>query len=915
MPSLRDEISNTIERLRGRAAKKRQAEETVLATDPREGRHYGNYRILRRLGVGGMGHVYLAIDTHLGRHAALKFLSPKLKSNPEMLARLHQEARTASSLNHPNILTIYDISEADGEPFIASEFVDGVTLRQALERGAIDPRAALDIAIQIASALKPAHEAGITHRDLKPGNVMLRPDGLVKVIDFGLAKFTAQGLTAPMYEPVSAPGSIAGTVQYMSPEQARGDAVDHRTDLWSLGVMLYEMVARTKPFDGVTESHIIVAILDHTPQELKPVPGVPAGLARVVEKALSKSADKRYQTAQEMLLALKTIAEADGITRTSRLFTSAMSARPRPRSMLAAFIAGAALLALSLCWILLGGREWLLGPDWFVPSHFRQVTHTGNVALVAISPAGDQIAYVTEAAGENRLHLMHLDTRAEWTWPPYSGTTLGVTFSPDNAIVYYTVHDQREWGRLYSVKDRSAEVVTVLDDVDGPIAFSPDGSRFAFHRRADDKRTNRESIIVANTADTGDQKTLLTKFDTVVGTRVAWSSGGRIAVNLGKQTLGSEAQPAVFTFSQDGKQLGEFTDPRLRRLSGPAWIDPRSLMVFSGFGRESDDWGSGIIELSVHQKQFRFFDSPTLVSSSVTVSRDFKKIASISSTRRSTLWVADAKALNRPQQWSAGDSFDSLTWSSDDTVVHPSPRGGNITLYEVTATHPGQLLLNNNNKDCISHEPAAVPGKAAIVFASNCGAAANSSNLWLLDRTTGNLSQLTAHSTSDEQPAVAADGDTVLYNSWEMNFPYLMKLSLRMKTKSQFSSLQARNGSISPDSKRVACQIRESYDGSWRQAILSMRDGVIQKDNLPLPADANSVVRWSPDGSALDYVNARDPANIWRFPLNGSAPQPLTQLKGDPITDFHWNSDGSKLAWVSCDVKRDVVIFLRGASQ
>ena len=201
MPSLRDEITNTIKRL---AASRKppsvaapDLDETTLATDPRIGHHFGNYRILKRLGAGGMGHVYLAIDTRLGRHAALKFLSPKLKANPEMLARLQQEARTASSLNHPNILTIYDIDEAGGEPFIASEFVEGVTLRQLLERSTLDPSQSLDIVTQIASALKPAHEAGIIHRDLKPGNVMLRPDGLVKVIDFGLAKFTSQGHVAP----------------------------------------------------------------------------------------------------------------------------------------------------------------------------------------------------------------------------------------------------------------------------------------------------------------------------------------------------------------------------------------------------------------------------------------------------------------------------------------------------------------------------------------------------------------------------------------------------------------------------------------------------------------------------------------------------------------------------------------------
>ena len=192
----------------------------MLATDSREGRYYGNYRVLRRLGVGGMGHV-LSCPRHSSRPARCPQVPFSETENPTRICwrGLQQEARTASSLNHPNILTIYDIAEADGETFIASEFIDGVTLRQALERGAIGPTSALDIAIQIVSALKPAHEAGVIHRDLKPGNVMLRPDGLVKVIDFGLAKFMAHGLVAPSYEPLTDPGSVAGTFNTCRPNR------------------------------------------------------------------------------------------------------------------------------------------------------------------------------------------------------------------------------------------------------------------------------------------------------------------------------------------------------------------------------------------------------------------------------------------------------------------------------------------------------------------------------------------------------------------------------------------------------------------------------------------------------------------------------------------------------------------------
>jgi serine/threonine protein kinase len=310
MPSLREEISKTFRRLSRRGDSQPSAAslaDTIVATDPREGKHFGSYRILRRLGFGGMGQVYLALDTRLGRHAALKFLSTQLTSDPAMLLRLHQEARTASSLNHPNILTIYDIGEADGEHFIASEYVEGITLRTALQRRLVTPHIAIDVAAQVASALVAAHAAGVIHRDLKASNIMIRPDGFVKVIDFGLAKLTSAGSAHWHAEPLSSPGTITGTVDYMSPEQARGETVDHRTDLWSLGVVLYEMLSHKLPFNGDTESHVIVGILDRPVPPLPQMPSLPRGAAQVLDRALVKERNKRYQSAADMLVEIQAL--------------------------------------------------------------------------------------------------------------------------------------------------------------------------------------------------------------------------------------------------------------------------------------------------------------------------------------------------------------------------------------------------------------------------------------------------------------------------------------------------------------------------------------------------------------------------------------------------------------------------------
>jgi serine/threonine protein kinase/Tfp pilus assembly protein PilF len=287
-----------------------------FATTVRSGALIGHYRIESLIGVGGMGEVYLARDERLGRKAALKLLPDSLTTDATQLSRFKNEARSASALNHPNILTVYEIGTEGNVQFIATEFIEGVTLRASLASGRISPNAALEIAVQVASALAAAHEAGVVHRDIKPENIMLRPDGYAKVLDFGIAKLTAQrpvGTTALLQ---TRPGLVLGTAHYMSPEQARGQNVDARSDIWSLGVVLYEMVGGSPPFRGETPSDCIASILT---KELPPLsgllPDVPVELEAILRKALRKNSDERYQTIKEMLADLRNLKgelEAEG---------------------------------------------------------------------------------------------------------------------------------------------------------------------------------------------------------------------------------------------------------------------------------------------------------------------------------------------------------------------------------------------------------------------------------------------------------------------------------------------------------------------------------------------------------------------------------------------------------------------------
>ena len=311
------------------------------------GQTIGHYKISKRIGSGGMGEVYLAIDITAGRKAALKLLPARFTGDAGRLKRFQQEARAVVGLNHPNILTVYEIGEDQSTYYIASELIEGETLRQRLGRGGMALSETIDVAVQVASALAAAHEAGIVHRDIKPENIMLRRDGYVKVLDFGIAKLAEQEV------PVAIPtdealllvetnlGSILGTVRYMSPEQARGAPVDQRTDIWSLGVVLYEMVAGHAPFTGETPRETMRSVLETEPPPIANyISQIPDELQQIITKALRKDRTERYQSAHELLEALQNL-------RRGMEFKAALGRSTSARSWLRWTVMTAALLALA----------------------------------------------------------------------------------------------------------------------------------------------------------------------------------------------------------------------------------------------------------------------------------------------------------------------------------------------------------------------------------------------------------------------------------------------------------------------------------------------------------------------------------------------------------------------------------------
>ena len=457
----------------------------------------GHYRILERLGKGGMGEVFLADDTKLGRQVALKVLTEELASDGDWRQRFEREARAVAALNHPNIVTIHSVEEAERRPLPDARAGGRRHAGVAHPAGGLPLDKILAFAIPLTDAVGAAHQRGITHRDLKPVNVMVTSDRRIKVLDFGLAKLAeneqaAMGVTMPAADLTGA-GRIMGTTAYMSPEQAEGKAVDPRSDVFTLGVMLYEMAVGERPFKGDTQVSLLSSIIKDTPTAVTDLKKeLPRDLARIVGHCLAKDPEDRYQTAKDLrndLRSLKTDLDSGAVQAESGVSAAGDG---EPATVQPGGDHGGrwrvAVIGLG-AWAAMRSRG--AAPAAAVESKgafdavtLTRLTTTGTAGLAAISDDGRYVAYVVAEEGKQGLWLRQVATSSNvQIVPPADMRFSGVTFAPDGNYVYYASYPRGEqYGALYQVPVLGGSARRIVEDVDGIVSFSPDGSQFAFVR-------------------------------------------------------------------------------------------------------------------------------------------------------------------------------------------------------------------------------------------------------------------------------------------------------------------------------------------------------------------------------------------------------------------------------------------------
>ncbi|HEV8139141.1 MAG TPA: protein kinase, partial [Pyrinomonadaceae bacterium] len=601
---------------------------TLITSQPAElkkGITVGAYEIVSFISRGGMGEVYLAHDRRLGRKVALKILPSSFTKNQERLRRFEQEARAASALNHPNIITIYEILKSESTHVIATEYVEGETLRQRLSRAAIGLADALTISIQVADALSAAHRAGIVHRDIKPENIMLRPDGYVKVLDFGLAKLAQQPDDVPAEEAVTkqvrtGSGVIIGTAGYMSPEQARGKTVDARSDIFSFGAVIYEMVTHRKPFDGETPSDVLASILKTDPPPVSQLlSDAPPELTNIIARALQKNPDDRYQLIGDLLSDLKSLkqdlefqarlVQSTGSGTSSARATTGVATSAAVPAAQTAEDAGAvtmisqalsvelkrhrfrfALTGLVALVIVVGGAIGLYKllnrskRQHFASTTLTRITNSGKVIDARLSSDGNYLVYCLSDANKQSLWIRQVSSpNDKMIVPPAAVGFFGLTFSPDGREIFYIVKANFDAGTLYRAPILGGTPVKILEKIDGPVTFSPDGRRMAFVR-GNFPAEDQSALLLANLDGSGEQSLAVKKkperFAPIFFTQPSWSPDGKL-IAASVFTVGGQSR--VLAFAVDGGPEINLT-PEPWPFSGAVqWLpDMSGLLVVAG---------------------------------------------------------------------------------------------------------------------------------------------------------------------------------------------------------------------------------------------------------------------------------------------------------------------------------------------
>jgi serine/threonine protein kinase len=887
----------------------------------------GHYRVTRRLGRGGMGVVYEAEDQKLRRFVAIKILPEATRSDPAALERFWREARAASSLNHPGICTIHELNESGDQPFIVMELLEGQSLDKLDYRRAMPYPKVLDFGVQVADALDAAHRKGILHRDIKPGNIFVSPSGQVKILDFGLAKFedadsnlasTLRGdgnetVAAQVFaQQLTSPGSTLGTIAYMSPEQARGEALDARSDVFSLGVVLYELATGQHPFIGSTTAVTFDRILNAAPTAPISVnPELPLEFEGVLNNALEKDREIRCQSAAELRVDLKRLQRKSSEGHAGRPIRPDAGVQvgiaPPPANKSRTLPAALIVLAVVVTAGLLGWRLWPR-PMPFSSMFVSQITNTGTLERIAISGDGKFLAEVKNDAGQRTVWIRNLATNTDTQiLSAYPSQYLGLTFSPDANYLYFTreTPDNGVVSRIYTMPVFGGTPRQIVLDVDSAPSLSPDGSRFVYLRWTPDRKDQYSEIHIADKDSSNDQLlyTSIHKTEAPVwsprGDEIAWieATGTTTAV----VTILDRASKRVRTIAQP---KGAAFDRKDQGYSDLAWLGDDRHLLFLYSKAHSDREQIGILDIAGNG--FRTLTNDVNAYSQLAVTADGKTLATVLTNVDSSLAYYKGDGGKMISSMPLRITPTSLAWADEDRLFLIT-RGIGISQLErnagtVQPIDTGDLDIGRYIDTC----------QDGYILFTAIPKNAEEPRLFRMNGDGSEITQLTGAG-SARAPFCTPDSQKAYFtirDQADVLLAALWSVPLAGGTpRKEFEAHTFGSFLLTRDAKFTELILAHNLTESLDIVDLTSRR-IVHRLPMDLSYSEGASPLFSPDGKAIVEGASSKSGNTLRYqPIDGSPAHSMIDPTHNAITDFAWSPSGSKLGVLQLRKSSDVVLI------
>ncbi|MBX3289409.1 MAG: serine/threonine-protein kinase [Acidobacteria bacterium] len=871
------------------------------------GASIGPYQVKRSIGSGGMGNVYLATDTRLNRDVAVKSLPPDMLDDAGLIKRFENEAKAAAAINHPNVATIFTVEKIDDRPLITMEFVDGTTLDELIPENGVGVRLFLEWFVPITDALSRAHESGIIHRDIKPGNIMITRTGTPKILDFGLARFEQRDISGDVHDTgLTHSGQILGTPAYMSPEQAEGNELDQTTDIFSLGVVMYQALTGKRPFPGDNNAQVVSNLLRSDPEPInRSRPDVPSDIVRLTEKCLSKSRRSRPASMAEVNKTLAGVKARLGgdLSTSSSLRRFYREFRTGSPSWLIAAGVFVLLAAVAASFLFRVSKE----DSSFSTSNItpRQLSQTNNIVYAHITPDGNSMVYNTIEENERRaMWIRRIDDRNSlrllepqdvWFWG-------GLAVSPDNSHIYYvTAERTARHGSLYRISSLGGQPRKLADTVNDLGSLSPDGSRVLLVRYGDVAQ-----LISVNAMDGGDEQVILSGEPGDIFRDPAFSAdGSRIYYSL-VENVGGREMWSLAEIPATGGTPRTIMPAQRSRINEVVALNDGSGLLINQIDANSNL--NQIFHLSPTGNKLTKVTNDLNSYFGLSVSADGRSMMTARRQTRNDLWAGRLTETSKLEKITAEPiAYRYVTWTPDNKIVFEGIEN-NVPHIFITDPEGGDLTQMTFG-DRTNTEPAVSPDGKHLIFTSD---RSGERKIWRMNPDGSSPSMLGPAEGTGLAPRFLNDSSSVIFRWNRDNTTGLAELDLATGDMTPVEDHSNSYWRLSPDGSMIAAVFYDEAEQRAKVRLKPLKAGIKEKI---LDIDPFYVFLWSADSRSLIY-RERDqleghPSTLWAVDIATGNKSKFLSAEPDAFVTAAISPDGSRIAVIRGTLLTDAVLFTR----